>query len=332
MCIATKNGNSNITNTTITKGKEHHRNRSTSSALQRMAPLILSGYLFNTLCYFLLYTILPSNLTPVPKYCPLDNPHCKRHGLLAFQLVSLLNLSYLGLLGVYTFFISKRALNELPQTPQGRYFGNVLTEGRVLLPEADWICAVIVIFQGWDFVVSMFFEEHCTRIMMCHHFLAFICGFFCLVYEVRERERERAVRVCVLYCLERDSLLPFWAWWFVRRIYFPDLGSTSIIFSLLDVSYRWTLSMQVNTKHAPFIGMLCHAKTYILISLTHTRIYLKKSLHWRSKRIQQHLPLHFPILSILSTRIPRITLLILRTTHPPPTFRHWSIFTNHVRH
>mmetsp|Transcript_11644 Transcript_11644/g.18911 ORF Transcript_11644/g.18911 Transcript_11644/m.18911 type:complete len:319 (-) Transcript_11644:211-1167(-) len=184
MCIATKNGNSNITNTTITKGKEHHRNRSTSSALQRMAPLILSGYLFNTLCYFLLYTILPSNLTPVPKYCPLDNPHCKRHGLLAFQLVSLLNLSYLGLLGVYTFFISKRALNELPQTPQGRYFGNVLTEGRVLLPEADWICAVIVIFQGWDFVVSMFFEEHCTRIMMCHHFLAFICGFFCLVYEV----------------------------------------------------------------------------------------------------------------------------------------------------
>jgi len=90
----------------------------------------------------------------------------------------------LGLLGVHTFFVSKRASTALPQTPQGRYFGNVLGDGRAPLPEADWICAAIVIFQGWDFVVSMFFEEHCTGIMMCHHLVAFVCGFFCLVYEV----------------------------------------------------------------------------------------------------------------------------------------------------
>lgn len=149
-----------------------------------MTPVILSGYLFNTLAFLLLYAILPPTLTPIPKYCPPDNPQCNRHGLLAFQLVSLLNLSYLGLLGVHTFFVSKRASTALPQTPQGRYFGNVLGDGRAPLPEADWICAAIVIFQGWDFVVSMFFEEHCTGIMMCHHLVAFVCGFFCLVYEV----------------------------------------------------------------------------------------------------------------------------------------------------
>ena len=65
----------------------------------------------------------------------------------------------------------------LPSTPSGRYFGK--------LSEADLINAGIVIFQGWDFVASLFFEEHCTVVMMMHHLLAFICGFFCLVYEVR---------------------------------------------------------------------------------------------------------------------------------------------------
>jgi len=80
--------------------------------------------------------------------------------------------------------VSKRAYSALPQTPQGRYFGNILNKGRVVLPEADYINAGIVIFQGWDFIASIFVEEHCTLIMMMHHLLAFVCGLFCLVYEV----------------------------------------------------------------------------------------------------------------------------------------------------
>mmetsp|Transcript_32903 Transcript_32903/g.69235 ORF Transcript_32903/g.69235 Transcript_32903/m.69235 type:complete len:315 (+) Transcript_32903:217-1161(+) len=158
----------------------------TSSALQRMTPLILSGYIFNTLCYWTVFFLLPASLTPAAEYCPQnDTTNCTRRDLFAFQVVSFLNLSTLGLLGFYTFFISKRASSALPQTPQGRYFGNRLGIGnKVLLPEADYINAVIVIFQGWDFIGSIFVEEHCTMIMMTHHLLAFVCGFFCLYYEV----------------------------------------------------------------------------------------------------------------------------------------------------
>ena len=164
------NGNGYIKNNNNKKQQS-----SSSSALRRMTPFILLGYFFNTILYFAVEYMLPSNLIPDPKYCP-DNTdttnNCDRRDLFAFQVVSFVNLSYLGLLGFYTFYITKRASMALPQTPQGRYFGNCVNiEGSVLLPEADYINAVIVIFQGWDFVTSLFFEEHCTPIMMTHHAL-----------------------------------------------------------------------------------------------------------------------------------------------------------------
>ncbi|KAL3767227.1 hypothetical protein ACHAWU_003318 [Discostella pseudostelligera] len=178
----------------------YHTNKSSStSALRRMTPFILFGYLFNTLAYFaIVYAPFSERITfaPYPQFCPEDssninNTHtsCTRRDLFAFQAVSFLNLTYLGLLGTYTFFFSEcRAVswNEksgastsselLPPTPHGRYFGK--------LSAADSINAVIVIFQGWDFMASLFFEEHCTLVMMMHHLLAFVCGFFSLVYEV----------------------------------------------------------------------------------------------------------------------------------------------------
>lgn len=169
-------------NNEIMKNKSNNKNEQ-PSALRRMTPFILYGYTFNTLCYFAVLALLPSDLAPKSKYCPADEPTCARRDLFAFQVVSFLNLSYLGVLGFYTWCISKRASKALPQTPQGRYFGNALNKG-VLLPEADYVNAAIVIFQGWDFIASLFFEEHCTAIMMTHHFLAFVCGFFCLYYEV----------------------------------------------------------------------------------------------------------------------------------------------------
>lgn len=46
------------------------------------------------------------------------------------------------------------------------------------------INAVIVVFQGWDFGMSCLFDEHRTAMMLTHHALAFVCGYFCLVYEV----------------------------------------------------------------------------------------------------------------------------------------------------
>ena len=182
MCVATQNEKHKEPNGMDTSGGSKAMQQ--TSALRRMTPLIVSGYIFNTLCYFLVHELLPANLSPAAEYCPESEPNCTRRDLFAFQVVSFFNLSYLGLLGFYAFFISKRATNAVPQTPQGRYFGSSV--GKVLLPEADHVNAVIVIFQGWDFIASIFFEEHCTMIMMSHHTFAFICGFFCLWYEVSE--------------------------------------------------------------------------------------------------------------------------------------------------
>jgi len=175
---------------------------SSSSALRRMTPFIISGYIVNTILYLSVKNLLPSTLVADEQYCLPNNSEepqsrwwfnnnnaatddCDRRDLFSFQIVSLVNLSCLGLLGFFTFYITKRTSKALPQTPQGRYFGNsVNVNGDVLLKEADYINAVIVIFQGWDFITSLFFEEHCTMIMMTHHALAFICGFFCLLYDV----------------------------------------------------------------------------------------------------------------------------------------------------
>jgi len=144
-----------------------------------MLPLILFGYTFNTAFYFGVKTLLPYtgwNFTPVSEHCPEDNRSCTRTDLVAFQILSLVNLAYLGLLGVYTYYISKKVKKSVPNTPQGRIFGK--------LAEADYVNMRIVVFQGWDFVASIFFEEHCTLIMMTHHVFAFICGVFSLKYGV----------------------------------------------------------------------------------------------------------------------------------------------------
>jgi len=189
-----------INNNVDMKSKQH--TPSSSSALRRMTPFIISGYVVNTILYLSVKNILPSTLVADEQYClPSDseesngrwffnnnnttNDDCDRRDLFSFQIVSLVNLCFLGLLGFYTFYITKRISKALPQTPQGRYFGNSINvSGDVLLKEADYINSVIVIFQGWDFITSLFFEEHCTMIMMTHHALAFICGFFCLLYDV----------------------------------------------------------------------------------------------------------------------------------------------------
>lgn len=148
------------------------------SGLRPMLPLILYGYAFNTAFYFGVKALLPQtgwDFTVDPTHCPEDNPSCTRTDLAAFQIVALVNLTYLGLLGVYSYYISNKGVKHgIPNTPQGRIFGHLL--------EADYVNVGIVVFQGWDFVASIFFEEHCTMIMMTHHLLAFICGLYSLEY------------------------------------------------------------------------------------------------------------------------------------------------------
>jgi len=163
------------------------------SGLRPMLPLILYGYAFNTAFYLGVKALLPQtgwDFTVDPTHCPEDNPSCTRTDLAAFQIVALVNLTYLGLLGVYSYYISNKGVKHgIPNTPQGRIFGHLL--------EADYVNVGIVVFQGWDFVASIFFEEHCTMIMMTHHLLAFICGLYSLEYGVSCWSKS-----CLLYFLK----------------------------------------------------------------------------------------------------------------------------------
>lgn len=276
----------------------YHTNKSSStSALRRMTPFILFGYLFNTLAYFaIVYAPFSERITfaPYPQFCPEDssninNTHtsCTRRDLFAFQAVSFLNLTYLGLLGTYTFFFSEcRAVswNEksgastsselLPPTPHGRYFGK--------LSAADSINAVIVIFQGWDFMASLFFEEHCTLVMMMHHLLAFVCGFFSLVYEVSERKYDccySALGVLVIIMFWNSLIMINW------RMY--------VIGSPLLCWYGRNDVLQSCEFASLFSFILCIK-------------YYQYSVLWRSQWIQQYLPLFSTDLWILPSIISRV--------------------------
>jgi len=191
-----------------------------STTMRRMTPMIIYGYIFNTLLYLLLaYIILPKTTTTplgghsimaaASRYCrPTtttmtttadeargivvdNNAACTRRDLMAFQIVSFVNLSYLGLLGTYTFFLSKH-FHFHPRYHYGRSSSTPISRCFGSLPQADNINAAIVIFQGWDFIMTYIFtrdDEYHTRriVMLVHHAVAFICGYFCLIYEVRRR-------------------------------------------------------------------------------------------------------------------------------------------------
>lgn len=144
---------------------------------------IISGWAFNTLIFWAVHSYLSRNadrwnLRAAEDFCPtVAGGSCHRNDLLAFQIVSLVMLSYLGLSGFHTWSISGRTHRLLPDTPEGRAFGTTLGE-------ADQINAAIVVFQGWNFVGSFFVEELRTGIMLTHHILAMVCGIFSLHYRI----------------------------------------------------------------------------------------------------------------------------------------------------
>mmetsp|Transcript_22530 Transcript_22530/g.47138 ORF Transcript_22530/g.47138 Transcript_22530/m.47138 type:complete len:338 (-) Transcript_22530:67-1080(-) len=205
MCIANSNNAYQFLNGKCNSSSRNNETTANNSShtimifprVRRFLPVIISGYIFNTALYFLLHILLPYtgiNTTATSEFCKSKSDEstvddeCTRVDLFAFQIVSFVNLFYLGVLGFHTFFVSRRAFTALPQKPLGRILGNVQSpnsangKNGAMLPEADYVNIGIIIFQGWDFIASIFFDEHCTAVMMTHHFLAFICGLFSLEY------------------------------------------------------------------------------------------------------------------------------------------------------
>ena len=114
---------------------------------------------------------------PAEEYCPVDNPTCIRPDLFAFQAACFVALAYCGILGFHAWYISKRVHTVIPATPEGRILG--------YLSESEKLAAASLTFQVWDFVASLFIDEHGTPIMLAHHIIAALVSYASLKSQVR---------------------------------------------------------------------------------------------------------------------------------------------------
>lgn len=131
---------------------------------------------------FPIFDDLPSQTTwlrPADENCR-DDSHpegkCNRSDLFAFQAASGVMQLYMGLLGFWTWHVSKTVVTKLPNTPEGRLFG--------YLKEADYLNTGIFIYQTFDFFASMFVPEHCTAIFLTHHLLAAFTAWMSLEHQM----------------------------------------------------------------------------------------------------------------------------------------------------
>mmetsp|Transcript_32061 Transcript_32061/g.48420 ORF Transcript_32061/g.48420 Transcript_32061/m.48420 type:complete len:284 (-) Transcript_32061:55-906(-) len=123
--------------------------------------------------YFLVkhFVKLPSD----PKYCSNQKDTaepCYRPDLFAFQLSSGIMQIILATTGFRSWSKQRTAV----KTPEGRLFG--------FSEEAEYLNAVIILFQSWDFVFSLTIPEHATPVFLGHHLLAALTAWFSLKYQL----------------------------------------------------------------------------------------------------------------------------------------------------
>ena len=154
-------------------------NRSNETKIQAMIPSgfpyyrnqMMLWFLGLTIVYLVTLGVFDSVIKPVlqlppsdPMYCPNDEGHeCWRGDLFAFEVASGVTLIWSGIVGFFTWHMSDMD-NSIPMTPEGRLFG--------YLPQAHILTAVGTTFQAFDFFISLFIEEQCTPLMLCHHLMA----------------------------------------------------------------------------------------------------------------------------------------------------------------
>jgi hypothetical protein len=92
---------------------------------------------------------------------------CGRPDLFAFQCISALTFWICGPMAFYSWHISKQARHpSVVSTPEHRLY--------TCLPVTEYVVAVNLTYQIWDFLVSLTIPEHCTAVMMTHHAVAAI--------------------------------------------------------------------------------------------------------------------------------------------------------------
>ena len=118
-------------------------------------------------------------LIPAEEFCRRHSDAskpCSRPDVFAFQVGSGVALIYCAIIGVYSWYITKRAHANIPQTPEGRLY--------TYLAESEKLAAISFTFQTWDFFISLRIPEHSTAVMLTHHVLAATVSWFAVHNQV----------------------------------------------------------------------------------------------------------------------------------------------------
>ena len=144
-----------------------------SSGFQRRKTSVEIGLLILSITYGTVFWLNPE-IQVASSYCPEQDEGipCYRPDLIAYKVTSAMCMTYMGLMGLYNWYFTKR-LQELSQTsPEDRLFGPC--------DAGDHQNVAIFCYQVWDFCVSLTIPEHMEPIFLVHHVLAALAGYFSL--------------------------------------------------------------------------------------------------------------------------------------------------------
>lgn len=157
-------------------GKENVVPSSVPSGFTRRKGEIIKGFLLLSAICGVAYVVVKHyiKLPSDPKFCNNHNDTnepCYRPDLFAFQISS----------GIMQIILATTGFREWRKqqtnlTAEGRLFG--------FSEEAEYLNAVIVVFQSWDFVFSLAIPEHATPIFLGHHLLAALTAWCSLEYQL----------------------------------------------------------------------------------------------------------------------------------------------------
>jgi TLC domain len=151
------------------------------NGLRRMAPVIGGLVSVLLLVYVALYFYWYNHVDTMPTMVP--PPHeshctttpCSRSDLLAFQVASFMAIFTCAILGGTVWHV-----RGVPASIAGSSAARLLGYHS----SAEYLAAVNLSFQIWDFIVSSTIPEHCTWIMMTHHVLAATVAYFSIRYSI----------------------------------------------------------------------------------------------------------------------------------------------------
>jgi len=116
-----------------------------------------------------------SYLKPAAKFCPQDEPDCKRPELFAFEFVNAIMFLWLAFIAIRSFHFRKTPMKIFPQTPVGRVYG--------FSEESELLACISMTMQVWGLVMTPLIPEFSSAIMLGHHFCAALVSFVALQYQ-----------------------------------------------------------------------------------------------------------------------------------------------------